>query len=101
MYYRQHGENEIGMNANAFRIFAGRVSRFLNGKIKNYRSNTAKSLLNVYGTECSEENKELLNIVANYTNDKKLKKELLTRECFKSGTINDLFFKILVLANYI
>lgn len=101
MYYRQHGDNEIGMNANAFRIFAGRVSRFLNGKIKNYRSNTAKSLLNVYGTECSEENKELLNIVANYTNDKKLKKELLTRECFKSGTINDLFFKILVLANYI
>ena len=99
--YRQHGDNEIGMNANMFKVFVGRVSRFLTGKIKNYRSNTAKSLLKVYGNECSEENRELLNTVANYMNDKKLKKRLMNDECFKSHTGNDLFFKILVLVNYI
>ena len=94
--YRQHGNNEIGMNANVFKVFVGRVNRFLTGKIKNYRSNTAKSLLKVYGDECSEENRELLNTVANYMNDRKLKKRLMNDECFKSHTGNDLFFKILV-----
>ena len=101
MYYRQHGDNEIGMNANKVKTFAGRVNRFLFGNIRRYRSNTAKSLLNVYGDECDEEKKELLNIVANYMHDNMLKKQLLSRECFRSGTVNDLFFRILVLANYI
>ena len=101
MYYRQHGDNEIGMNANKVKTFAGRVNRFLFGNIRRYRSNTAKSLLNVYGDECDEEKRELLNIVANYMHDNMLKKQLLSRECFRSGTVNDLFFRILVLANYI
>ena len=101
MYYRQHGNNEIGMNANAIKVFFGRVNRFINGKIKGYRSKTAASLLNVYGFEIDPEKKELLNIVANYKKDGHLKKELLNRECFKSHTINDMFFKILVFFNYI
>lgn len=101
MYYRQHGNNEIGMDANKTKVFFGRVKRFLNGKIRGYRSNTARSLLNVYGKEIDEEKRELLNIVANYMNDKDLKRELMNRDCFKSHTVNDLFFKILVLVNYI
>lgn len=101
IYYRQHENNEIGMNANKAKVFIERVDRFLNGKIRNYRSKTAKSLLNVYGDEIDEDKKELVDIVANYMNDPKLKRELLSRECFRSHTINDLFFKILVLVNYI
>ncbi len=101
MFYRQHGDNQIGMNANVIRVFLGRVDRFLNGKIRNYRSNTARSLLHVYGNEVDEDKKELLNIVANYMNDRKLKKRLLNDECFLSHTGNDLFYKILVLVNYI
>lgn len=101
MYYRQHGDNQIGMDANAIRTFYGRVKRFLNGYIKNYRSNTARSLLNVYGDEISEDKKELLNIVANYMYDKELKKKFLQNKDFLSGTVNDLFFRILVLVNYI
>lgn len=101
MYYRQHGNNEIGMNANVLKTFFGRVNRFLNGKIRNYRSNTAKSLLKVYGEEIDDEKRELLNIVANYMNDKELKNKFLSSDCFLSGTVNDLFFKILVLVNYI
>ena len=65
------------------------------------RSKTAKSLLEVYKDEINDENKELLNIVANYKNDKELKKELLSRDCFKVNNINDMFFKILVYLGYI
>ncbi|MBR4469707.1 MAG: glycosyltransferase family 2 protein [Erysipelotrichaceae bacterium] len=101
MYYRQHGNNQIGMDANVFKVFIGRVSRFINGKIRNYRSNTAKSLLHVYGAEVDSDKRELLRIVANYMDDPKLKKELLRKKCFKTGTVNDFFFEILVLVNYI
>ena len=101
IYYRQHGDNQIGMDANKVRVFLGRVNRFLNGKIRNYRSRTAQSLLRVYGEECSEENRELLRIVADYAKDPQLKKQLMDREEFRSHTVNDLFFRILVLVNYI
>ena len=101
MYYRQHGDNEIGMDANALRVFIGRINRFLNGKIRNYRSNTAKSLLKVYGQECSKEDKRLLEMLAGYRDSKELKKQLLKEKSFRTNTINDLFFKILVFVNYI
>ena len=101
MYYRQHGDNEIGMNANKLKTFIGRIDHFINGKIKHYRSNTARSLLNVYGNECDKDKKELLGIVANYRSDKELKKKFMEYDCFKTGTINDLFFKILILFDYI
>lgn len=101
MYYRQHGSNEIGMTSNKFKEFAGRVNRFVNGNIKNYRSNTAKSLLNVYKDEIDDDKKELLNIVANYRSDSNLKKKLLNYDGFKTNTINDLFFRILVYLGYI
>lgn len=101
MYYRQHRNNQIGMTANKIKAFVGRINRFLNGSIKNYRSNTAKSLLAVYGEQCDQDKKELLNVVANYMNNGDLKRVLLTDEGFKSDTINDVFFKILVLVNYI
>ena len=101
IYYRQHGDNQIGMDANKIKVFFGRVNRFLNGTIRNYRSRTAQSLLKVYAEECGEENRELLEIVANYAKDPERKKQLLNREEFRSHTVNDLFFKILVLVNYI
>ncbi len=101
MFYRQHGDNQIGMNANKIVVFLGRINRFVNGKIRNYRSKSARSLLNVYGNEIDDDKKELLNIVANYMNDPNLKRELLNRDCFRSHTVNDLFFKLLVLVNYI
>lgn len=101
MLYRQHSNNVYGLTANKFAEFVHRISSFLSGNVKNYRSNYAKSLLNVYSRECSMENKELLNIVGNYVGNIYYKKLLLNKECFRSNTINDIFFKILVLVNYI
>ena len=101
MYYRQHGNNEIGMSANKLKVFSGRINRFLNGKIRNYRSRTAAVLLSIYGAECSAENRELLQTVAFYQKDAKRKRRLLTDVRFRTGTVNDLFFRILALVNYI
>lgn len=101
MYYRQHGSNVYGLTADKRKEFIHRVNNFLNGNVKNYRSNMAASLLNVYGNKCSKENKELLEIVAKYKNNQIYKKTLLKNECFKTHTINDFYFKLLVLAKYI
>ena len=101
MYYRQHNTNEIGMSANPIKVFFGRINRFLNGKMKNYRSNSAKALLNVYGDDIDKSHKHLLDIIANYKTNKEYKKELLNNHLFKTNTINDIFFKILVMFNYI
>ena len=101
MYYRQHSNNAIGLTANKPKEFIQRVNNFIKGDIRNYRSNTAKSLLNVYGQECSKENKELLEIVANYQTNKEYKNRLLKDNCFRSNTINDIFFKTLVNINYL
>ena len=101
MYYRQHKDNKIGMTASKFKTFTGRIQRFLNGSMKNYRSNTARSLLSVYGDDCSLDRRKLLETVADYMNDKQLKRRLLSDEGFMTHTVNDLFFKILVLVNYI
>lgn len=101
IYYRQHSTNEIGMPRTKKEQFILRMKRFFNGKNKHYRKYTAKSLLNVYETQLDDEKKELLNMVANYDTNKDLKRKLMKEEKFKSHTINDLFFKFLVLSNYI
>ena len=101
MYYRQHGNNQIGMDANVFRTFVGRVRRFLNGQIRNYRRDTARSLLRVYGNDCDPDKKKLIEMVAYYDEDVELKKALLKSDCYRSGTVNDVFFRLLVLVNYI
>lgn len=101
IYYRQHNQNQIGMSANKIDTFFKRVKHFISGDIKNYRSNTAKSLLEVYGEECDRDKRELINIVANYMNDKNLKKRFIDDKGFKSNTLNDVFLNILILVNYI
>ena len=101
IYYRQHSKNVYGLTANKNKEFIHRISNFLSKKVKNNRSNIAKALLGVYGNNCSKENKHLLEIVANYKNDSCLKRELIENNIFKTGTINDLFFYLLVLFNYI
>lgn len=101
MYYRQHGNNEIGLTANKTKTFFNRIKHFLSGKVKNYRSNIAKSLLNVYENECELEKKELLDMLANYRENNELKHKLLKEKRFSSNTVNDVFFKILVIFNYI
>lgn len=101
MYYRQHKSNVYGLNSKGAKEFVHRVKNFLFGNIKGYRSNSAKSLLDVYGNQCSNTNNELMDIVANYKYNKQFKERLINDDCFKTNTINDVFFRILVIINYI
>ena len=101
MFYRQHGNNEIGLTADKRKTFIGRVKRFLSGKSKNTRSNLAKSLLKVYGKDLDKEKFELLNAVANYDSNSEYKKMLLNDSRFLTESINDKFYKLLVIFNYI
>lgn len=84
MYYRQHGNNVIGVQKKGCRIsqFIKKVKRVL-GKYANVRSDNAKSLLNVYYDQIGDGEKHLLSILANYRNDKKTKKEFLNSTCFR------------------
>lgn len=101
MFYRQHGNNEIGLTTNKIKIVVDKIKFFTTGKLKNYRSNTAKSLLNVYGKELDVDKKAILEAVANYQSDKKSKNNLLTMECFKTHSINDFIIKMMVLFKYL
>ena len=101
MYYRQHGSNQIGLTANKVKTFFGRIEHFLSGRIKNTRSDIAKALLDVYGEQLDKDKYELLNIVANYRNDKELKNKFLKEPRFLTGTSNDKFFKLLIRSDYI
>ena len=101
MYYRQHGNNVYGLTADKGKEFIHRVKNFIGGNIRGYRSNTAKSLFNVYGSMCEEDKLQLLKTVANYSTNKDLKKNLLNNKIFKTNSINDIYFSILVLLNYI
>ena len=97
MYYRQHNNNVYGLTANKLKEFIHRIKNFTNGNVSGYRSDTAKSLINVYGNDCDINKLELLKIVAYYQENKEYNKRLLNDKCFKTGTINDLFFRLLVI----
>lgn len=101
IFYRLHNNNAIGFPTNKYDQFKLRVKRFLNKENANSRLEMAKSLLNVYGQECSLENKELLEVLANYQIDKEARKKLLNDTRFKTRSVNDLFFKVLVMFRYI
>lgn len=97
MYYRQHGGNVIGNQPAGLASFVKRVKRFWNTD-QNVRSDVAKSLLEVYGSQLhvNSAQYEYLNIVANYKESKQLMWKFVWEKAFKTGTINDWFLFILV-----
>ena len=126
MYYRQHSNNEIGMTSEKSKELREELLKkgselYEKGKVANeelkhnIEAKMKENITVVYETKdvtkddilakvkdmSDEDKKELLNIVANYRNDKKLKKQLLNYDGFKTNSINDLFFKVLVYLGYI
>lgn len=83
MYYRQHGNNVIGaQQGGRIKQFIKKVRRIF-GSYANVRSESAKSLLNVYGSRIGEDERYLLNLVANYRKNKKLKKAFIKSKRFR------------------
>ena len=100
MYYRQHGGNAIGVQEKSIRELWNRIIRcFVTNKCQ--RSDSAASLLAIFGEELDDEKKTLLNMIANYQFDRNLKKALLKDDRFLIGSKKDYLFKMLVLLNKI
>lgn len=94
MFYRQHGNNVIGAKTSKF----VRLKRLLTSK-ECIRSNTAASLLKVYKSQLRTDKIELLQMVANYKNDKLLKKRLKKDKHFLTTKSNNFVFNLLVSLN--
>ena len=101
MFYRQHENNAIGLATDKKKYNLNRIKRFFTGKLKHYRRDTARALLNVYGDSIDEEKRHLLEVVANYDTNKDYRHELMNDKRFKTDSIDDFFFRLLVLARYI
>lgn len=97
LYYRQHGSNVIGASTSGARGFLARVRRFLTGSGRQTRSDAARSLLAVYGDEVSADAYSALDLVANYRGSFIRKIRFMIDKRFATGTVNDLFLKILIL----
>lgn len=80
--YRQHGNNVIGApRGGKIGAFFSKVKRMF-GNHALIRSEVAKSLINVYGSQLDSEKLHLLDIVANYRTNRSLKKEFLKSRQF-------------------
>ena len=95
--YRQHGNNVIGVHATGLGDFTARVKRFLSGTGRQTRSRCARALLDVYGETTPPDILSALDLVANYSRDRKKKAAFLRDKRFLTGTVNDLFLKCLIL----
>ena len=96
MYYRQHGNNVIGAKKTGIKSFLDKINRFWNGESSFVRSNVAKSLLNVYSEDMSEEKLQITRMVANYKEDSKLRRKFKKEKSFKSGKKENFFRNILI-----
>lgn len=100
MFYRQHTGNVIGSKKSGLKMFINRAKSLL-GENASIRSNVAKSLLSVYETDIEEEKLNQLRMVANYKEDKKIKKLFLKTKAFSTNKKNDFFLHLLIRLNKI
>lgn len=97
IYYRQHSNNVIGAHKRS------RIKRVINlmRSSECVRSNSASSLLHIYNEQLDDEKKILLNLVANYKNNCKYKKQLKKDKRFYTTRAEYIVFRILVVLNKI
>ena len=96
IYYRQHGHNTIGAQKSGLQGLLVRVKRFVSGGSRGVRSGCAKALLEVYGNRVEKDVREALDLVANYAENPRKRKQFLRDPRFRTGTVNDLLLRCLV-----
>lgn len=98
MYYRQHGNNVVGAQKQGLKKYIEKIKRFFGAKTP-VRSTMALAILEQYKDSISQENIEILNLVANYKINRILKKQFKKDSRFKSRGINKLALKVLITMN--
>lgn len=97
MSYRQHGKNVVGAPTTFLNKWSRRWNTFMGKPYQ--RDNMCAELLRLYPTQISEDNKIILNIIANYQNKKG---SLLWDKSIKTGNLSvDTLFHICCLFNKI
>ena len=99
MSYRQHGNNVIGAKKGLAKYWDILFKKVKDPKFIHQRQRNAKALLEYYGDEMNEEYKHVLELIANYSEDKKITRELLKEKRLKYSTSQYLYFKYLVRKN--
>lgn len=95
MLYRQHGNNVIGAGQTGIKKFLSKAKRIIKSN-DCVRSNSARSLLNVYENQLDDSKRELLKTVAFYKSEKKYKKDFLKSKSFSVNRNTDFFLKCLI-----
>lgn len=91
--YRQHEDNVLGMTDNFFRIWKKRWKRFINSNCE--ASKMAEEFLKSGNLHYSKEKEYFLELLANYKNNKKFKRELSKMKFFDKNTkMFNLLYKI-------
>lgn len=98
IYYRQHENNAIGANSNIYKVWKNRIIRVLKSDRK--RSRGIQELLNGYKDKMPIHNREICEMISDYTWNKKHKYQLLLSRSIKTGNIRtDIMYKLAVLLN--
>lgn len=69
IYYRLHEDNTVGLDESKVEHFKKKMSRFINNDYKQVRSSIAKSILEIYGSQMSEEDKKTATLFATYSSN--------------------------------
>lgn len=101
MYYRQHGDNVIGMQSGGIKGLKRRIKMFLSGSTESIRARCAGNLLKIYGDELDTDRREILREVAYYRKNSAYRKKFLKDKRFCPGGINTLFLKFLIITKRI
>ena len=99
MSYRQHGDNVIGSKKGFAKYWDILFKKPKDPKFIHQRQRNALALLEAYGDMMSEDNRHVTYLIAHYTEDKKLKKELLKEKRLKYSTAQYLYLKYLIRRN--
>ena len=95
--YRQHNNNLIGFSTGRVENLVNKSKGFINGRLKNYRRNLARTLLSSCIGLFDSHQAQLLRTLAYYDRNLNSKLKLIHTPDFKTGSIYDVVFAFLVL----
>lgn len=95
LYYRQHGDNLIGIKSFSLEDITDKIRNFTSGRSKNYRSLVASEILDNYHGSIDTDKFTKLVMLSSYTYDRQMKHRLLRCKCFNTDLVHDVLLRIL------
>lgn len=100
--YRQHQNNFSGKKVKGGKLFIQRIKRFLRGNLGHMYEITARQLIESYDNYITDEDKPIIQRVANYRNCLRSKMSLLFDKNFATSSLQkNLCIKFRILSNHL